>query len=175
MSLSQPTPDREAVLGLLQEEIAGTPVPRNLSPLGCTVFLGAIGLFFALSILTVRWSLGVLARSAIFFVIVAGLITGLGLVFMGGGRGRSRARRRAADALDHLASRFATAPPRENLEAAVRLVWNAFYSVGPWVIATLDAGAARDRLRESGALALVHDVERIMMEAGKTRPLFTQQ
>src|SRR6267143_4358406 len=94
--------DRKAILALLDAEIAGTQRPRNLSPVGCAIFLLAIGLFFALSILTGRWALPWLVRSLIFVIVVIGLIGGLGLVFFGGGSGQSRARAVASDALEQL-------------------------------------------------------------------------
>lgn len=165
--------DRRAILAALDAEIAGTPKPRNLSPVGGAVFLLAVGLFFALSLLTRRWALPDLTRSFIFFVLAAGLFVGLGLVFFGGGSGQSRARASAEAALNHLTQRFQTSTAEQNLEAVIRLLWNVYYSGGPWMVTIIDTNGARERLESAGVLRWVEGVERLLVEEKRTQPVFT--
>ncbi|MSR07477.1 MAG: hypothetical protein EXR93_10490 [Gemmatimonadetes bacterium] len=165
--------DRPAVLAALEAEIAGVSRSRNLSPVGGALFVLSVGMFFALSILTRRWALPILVRSSIYFVLVAGLLAGLGLLFFGGGSGQSRARTAAEGALDHLTRRFEASSAEDNLGAAVRLLWNVYYSGGPWMVTTIDTAGAREKLEAAGTLEWVQEVEMVLVEARRTQPVFT--
>lgn len=165
--------ERRTIAALLDAEIAGTPPPRNLSPVGCLVFVVAVGLFYSLSVLTRRWAMSAPIRSLLFVAIVLGMIGGLGLVFFGGGSGESRARAAATRALDHLARNFQQSTPRQNYQAAIRLLWNAYYSNGPWMVTTIDIDSARERLEQAGALAWMRRIEEFLVEQKRAQPVFT--
>ena len=164
--------EQRALVALCDAEIAGTPKPRNLSPVGGLVFVLSVALFFALAILTRRWELPILVRSSIFFVLVAGLIGGLGMIFFGGS-GQSRARRRAEAALGHLATRFKESTVTENQGALVRLLASAYYSGGRWKATTIDVGGAKERLESAGVLPWVLEAERVLVAERRSQPLFT--
>ena len=164
--------EQRALVALCDAEIAGTPKPRNLSPVGGLVFAFSVALFFALSVLTRRWELPILVRSAIYFLLAAGLVGGLGLIFFGG-NGQSRARRRAEAALGHLATRFNESTATENQGAVVRLLASAYFSGGPWMVTTIDVGGAKERLESAGVLPWVIEVERVLVAEKRSQPLFT--
>jgi hypothetical protein len=158
--------DRRTILALLDEEIAATPAPRNLSPVGCLVFVVAVLVFYALSILTRRWGLPELVRTVIFVVNVLALVGGVALIFFGGGSGESRARAAATEALERLTV-------QRELKAAVRLLANAYYSGGPWMITTIDVEGARERLERAGVLGWLREIEEFLVSEKRVNPVFT--
>lgn len=165
--------DRRAILALLDAEISSTPSPRNLSPVGCLAFVVAVGLFFSLSVLTRRWAVSAPIRSLLFVLIVLGMIGGLGLVFFGGGSGESRARAAANGALDHLTRSFHQSSSQQNFDAAVRLLRNAYYSGGPWMVSTIDIDGARERLEQAGVLVWMRQIEEFLVAEKRAQPVFT--
>ena len=167
--------DRAEILALLEAEIAGAPAARTLNPAGCLVFLAAAGAFLSLSVLTRRWELPAAVRTILFAVIVLTLIGGLAMIFLGGASGESRARAAATEALDHLATLSEASTPRQNLQAAVRLLWNANYSRGPWSVSTIDVDGARYRLGHAGVLPWILEIEQVLVGGQRVTPVFTPE
>lgn len=164
--------DRDIVRAAVQAE-AGVSHPRDLSAPGCLLFVLSLVMFILIPRLALRWP-DVLTRSVrlgLFALIVVGLLAGLTLAFLfGGGRGRKQAQARAEAAVEHLASRFGE-NRRADLEAAARLVVNAFFSGGPWTVGTIDIETARERLGQ--AEPLVREVERAILEDSGGMAVFT--
>ena len=165
--------DRRIIFALLHHEISQTPRARSLNPVGCLVFLVALGLFVSLSVLTRRWALPGLVRSGLFLVIVTGLGSGVWVIFFGGGSGESRARASAMQALDHLCQAFPQSSAQENMAAAVRLLLNAHYSGGPWTMSTVDVDGAREQLERAGVLEWVQQIEGFLVSEQRIQPVFT--
>lgn len=165
--------DRRTILALLDEEIAGTPAPRNLSPVGCLVFVVAVLLFFALSVLTRRWGLPGLVRTVLFLVNVLALLGGVALIFFGGGSGESRARAAATEALEQLSGGRGELTTQDRIRTAVRLLANAYYSGGPWMVSTIDVEGARERLGDAGVLPWIQEIELFLVAEKRAQPMFT--
>ena len=165
--------DRSAILSLLDAEIAATPPSRALSPVGCLVFVAAVILFGTLSVLTRQWGLPVLVRSLLFVINILVLVGGVALIFFGGGSGESRAKARAAEALDQLCGGPGGQPGERSFQAAVRLLANGYYSGGPWMITTINLGDAAERLERASMLAWILEIEHFLVSEQRVQPMFT--
>jgi len=163
--------ERETIIAVWRAE-AAIPVPPDRSRIGCVAALLAIALAGALppAIRTLGYTLPAGTSGIVlgtFAVIFAwGVFTGI--------TGRSKrfnaVANRAAEALGRLTTHPADRGP-EALRAAVTLIQCAFFSSGPTTVTTLDVAAARERL--GPALPFVLEVERVLVDASLTYPVFT--
>ena len=162
------TDAERAVIHAAADEEARRPVPANLGPTGCVLFLASLGLFALVPRLLVAPSARVLA----FVLVAVGIFSGLALFFFfGAARAERRVRERAGAALELLATRFATLSPAERLQAATRLVMNGTHARGARVRQTIEPASARAALGD--ALELVRAVESVLVQDAQVPPVFT--
>ncbi len=158
------------------DRIASQPGTVNYGPVGCVVALLAAVLLLVIPVLgrkffpqpptALVWIIRGLAA-----ILAAAVLGGLAVGFFGGGRGESKARRMAEDAMDWLARHHAGASPAERRQFAVTLLFHAYFSGGPYTVTTFASEDARRRLGD--ALPYVCAVERALRKERNIYPVFT--
>ncbi|MGH9579382.1 MAG: hypothetical protein ACRD2R_00185 [Terriglobales bacterium] len=158
------------------DRIASQPRTVNYGPVGCVVALLAAVLLLVIPVLARKFfpqppaalvwiirGLGALLA----LTVLGGLAVGL----FGGGRGESKSRQLAEDAMDWLARNHSSAPLAERRRFAVTILFHAYYSGGPYTVTTFASADARLRLGD--ALPYVLAVERALRRERNIYPVFT--
>lgn len=167
--------EREA-LAQEYDRIASQPRTVNYGPVGCAVALLAAGLLFVLPALGRKFFpqpstvLVWIIRGFGAFLALA-VLGGLAVGLFGGGRGESKARQLAEDAMDWLARHHTDGPLAERRQFAVTILFHAYYSGGPYTVTTFASEDARRRLGD--ALPYVCAVERALRRERNIYPVFT--
>ena len=157
--------ERTRILDEYRSIVAET-LPENRRSVGCAL------LIFTLPILVLVPKV-LPDRFAGIALIVGALMAIAGALFLlfGASAHYRAVDERAFGALDTLANRFQQATPDERRRAALYALAYAFHSDGPTTRSVYDHAEQKARLGES--LEYVQAVERVLLEAGVSYPVFT--
>jgi hypothetical protein len=161
--------DRRAVLDALGE-IRAAPPARSWAAPGCAMALSGL-LFLVLPV--AGKGLGLVPGVVTPLLVLGGVLLVVGIVLRVGDGGFSRGHVTAAA---EAALRTLEAGDEDRdvlLRAATLLLCNAWASYGPSTVEAFDFAAARARL--GPRLALVAEVEGILLEQGAIYPVFTAE
>jgi hypothetical protein len=157
------------------DRLQAEPPPRNLRAVGCLTVIAAVALFFALPFLAKLTGLGTSGafRTGAFWVLVIAFLAGLFFALFTGSGVHGRARVRAEESLEWLATHAGSdADPAERRRHAVTLLYSHAVHDGPTLSTTFDAREAAQRL--GGSLAYVLEVEQVLVSERALAPVFSQ-
>ena len=160
--------DRRAVLDALGE-IRASPPARDWSRAGCVMALPGLLLLLVLPVAGRR--MGLIPGVVTPFLVVGGVLLVVGVVLRLGAGGFARGHVTAAGEAALRTLEEGHEDREVLLRAATLLLCNAWAAYGPSTVEAFDFAAARARL--GPRLALVTQVEGILLEQGAIYPVFT--
>lgn len=164
--------EREAILAEW-DRLQAEPQPTDNRSVGCLLIIVAVALVL-LGPRFLPWfraHLGGWAGTAWFAVALVIMLYGLYQNFFGNKTG-AQACRRSDAALETLSKKYETSSPVERRSAAVTAIYYAYYSGGPYIASSYQAGDWESKL--GSALEYVKSVESVLVQNRQAYNVFTE-